>query len=187
MDPKTFVDLLLEVDQLEDFPRAGFLKRAVARPESVAAHCFGMALTSMMLADLIPESDKEKVMRMALLHEMGEVHLTDLPRIAGEYITVEVKENAEHRAAADLLAPLGELGDSYLALFDEFLAGETLEARIVRSADKIQMMAKVLRYELAGYRLVAEFWDYVDNLIDHDLPLAADLFAEIEARRPTNG
>jgi len=175
------LDLILELDVLERLPRMGFLMIGVVDPESVAAHCFGVALTAVLMADAMQEPvDVERVVRMALLHEVGEARITDLPYRTLCYIDPQTKSKAEKAAAHDLLGPISK---EYAALWEEFEAAETLEARIVRAADKVQMMAKVLRYEQEGRGNLADFWRNVEfNENDRDVPLARELFKEIRRR-----
>ncbi len=184
MTATTIVDFALQADRLDMLPRTGWQMRGVARPETVAAHCFGTALWTMLLADETPGVDADKALRMALLHELGETKLSDIPKIAESYLPPGAKDDAERRIAAELLEPLGARGAACLALVVEFQAGATVEAKLVRAADKLHMMMKALRYELDGNRGVAEFWSYEPNFPDYGLPLVRELFAALRARRP---
>jgi len=183
MKIKETLDFLLEADRLEAFPRMGYLMRGVPRPESVAAHVHGTIWVAMMLADAIPGANVERTMRLALLHDLGEVRLTDIPYRGGLHFPPGVKDAAELSVADALLSKLGAAGQRYLDLFREYQAGESLEARIVLAADKLQMILKVVRYEQAGQRGLDDFWNTPENFRDHGLPLVADLFAELVARR----
>jgi putative hydrolase of HD superfamily len=184
MEPKHIVELALQVDRLEALPRLGWAMRGVARPESVAAHVFGTAFWAMLLAELFPQADALKILRMALLHELGETKLGDIPKIAEAYLPANAKDAAERAVAVELLACRDAAGERQLALFDEFQQGETLEARLVRAADKLQMMAKALRYELDGQRGVRGFWRYAPNFPDYGMPEIRALFDELRSRRP---
>lgn len=175
------VDLISELDVLEKLPRMGFLLQGVVHAESVAAHCYGVALTAMLMVDAVAEPvDAQRVLRMALLHEVSEVRITDLPYRALTYIDPPTKSAAETAAAQDLLGPVNE---AYVALWEEFEAAQTLEARIVRAADKIQMMIKVLRYDREGRGNLTGFWCNVEhNENDWGLQLATQLYREIRRR-----
>jgi putative hydrolase of HD superfamily len=183
MKVKETVDFLFEVDRLEAYPRMGYLMRGVPRPESVAAHVFGAVWWAMLLADAIPDADADRTMRLALLHDLGEVRMTDIPYRGGLHFPAGVKEAAERSVADALLAKLGDKGQTYVELFREYQEGTSLEARIVHVADKLQMIAKVARYEQAGQRGLDDFWNTPENFRDHGLPLAAELFAELISRR----
>jgi putative hydrolase of HD superfamily len=175
------VDLILELDVLERLPRMGFLLQGITHPENVAAHCYGVALTAMLMTDALQGPvNALRALRMALLHEVSEARITDLPYRTLGYIDPQTKSAAESRAAQDLLGPID---DAYVSLWEEFEAAETLEARIVRAADKIQMMVKVLRYEREGRGSLADFWlntEYNEN--DWGVGLARNLFEEIRRR-----
>ena len=163
----------------------GFLMEGVTHPESVAAHCFGVALTAMLMADAMETPvETDRVLRMALLHEASEARVTDLPYRTLRYISPKTKSEAERAAARDLLGPTSA---DYVSLWEEFEAAETLEARIVRAADKIQMMVKVLRYEREGRGSLGDFWINTEfNERDRGIPLARALFEEIRRRHEGN-
>jgi 5'-deoxynucleotidase YfbR-like HD superfamily hydrolase len=184
MDAKAIVDLAWEVDRLESIPRMGWQMRGIPRPESVAAHVQGVTFWAMLLADEIEGADPLKAMRMATLHELGELKLGDIPKIAEKYLPAGAKDAAEEKITEEFLALLGAKGAPLMELFREFQQGESLEARIVTAADKLQMMLKVLRYETDGFRGILGFWDYEPNFRDMGLPEARVLFEEIRGRRP---
>lgn len=184
MNIEATIDLMLELDRLEALPRSGFLLRGVRNPESVAAHVYGTTLWAMLIADAIEGADALKAMRMALLHELGESKLTDVPIRGAKYLPKGAKEAGELSITEELLEPLAEQGTAYLGLYREYLAGESLEARIVAVADKVHMMMKVLSYERSGQRGLDEFWEVKKNFEEHGLPFIDDLFAELRARRP---
>jgi putative hydrolase of HD superfamily len=125
------------------------------------------------------------VLIMALLHDLAEVRLTDLPASAVRLIPREVKSQAEAAAMADLLAPLP--GTAHLgALWQEFEDRTSLEGQLVRDADKLEMMVQCLRYEQAGSNGLGEFWQAMDQHLWH-FDLCADLYARLRALRPEKG
>jgi putative hydrolase of HD superfamily len=186
------LDLFLEAATLKRMPRTGWGMRGVPHVESVAEHSFGVAFVSLALAETLqaggaPDGqpgplDREKVLIMALLHDLAEVRLTDLPSTAVRLIPGEVKSRAEATAMADLLAPLptgGHLGE----LWQEFEDSASPEGRLVRDADKLEMMVQCLRYEQAGSRGLDEFWRSMDRRAWH-YPLCAELYGRLRALRP---
>ena len=180
--------LFLEVTTLKRMPRTGWGMRGVPHVESVAEHSFGVAFVSLVLVEALQGEgryaplDREKVLIMALLHDLAEVRLTDLPATAVSLIPERVKSEAEAQALAELLAPLpaaGYLGD----LWQEFEEHLSLEGRLVRDADKLEMMVQCLRYEQAGSRGLDEFWQAMDQRTWH-YPLCARLYEDLRSRRP---
>ena len=185
MDQEGLVDLLLETASLKRLPRSGWLLRGVPHVESVADHSFGVAFVALALADLEGGLDLAKVLAMALLHDLAEVRLTDLPLSAARLIPEPVKSQAEAAALADLLVPLP--GSPRLqALWWEFEDRSSAEGRLVRDADKLEMMVQCLRYEQAGSRGLDEFWRTMDRRQWH-YALSADLYARLRAMRPEPG
>ncbi len=182
------VNLFLETATLKRMPRTGWAIRGVSAVESVAEHSHGVAWLALVLADTLndagaePPLDRERVLIQALLHDLGEVRLTDLPSSATRLIPPEAKSLAEQAAIRGLLTPLPALlRDEYLQLWQEFEDRATPEGRLVRDADKLEMMVQCLRYEMAGQRSLDEFWQATDA---HDwaFDLSSRLYARLRER-----
>lgn len=189
MDHERTIDLLSEIQTLKRLPRSGWLMRGVPHVESVADHSLGVGLVALILADVLTAHgdlaaplDGEKVLTLALLHDLAEVRLTDLPLSAAQLLSAPVKRQAEEQALADLLAPLPGAG-RLAALWAEFEDHTTPEGRLVRDADKLEMMIQCLRYEEAGSRGLDEYWQGMDRYPWH-YTLSAELYAGLRARRP---
>ncbi|MFN2227055.1 MAG: HD domain-containing protein [Anaerolineae bacterium] len=182
------VDLFLETMTLKRMPRTGWGMRGVPHVESVAEHSFGVVFVSVALVEALaagesPQAlDREKVLIMALLHDLAEVRLTDLPSTAVRLVPAQVKSEAEARAMSELLAPLPG-GGALAALWQEFEDNDGPEGRLVRDADKLEMMVQCLHYELAGSRGLDEFWRSMDGRA-WNYPLCAKLYGRLRAMRP---
>ena len=195
MSRDALLGLFLETAGLKRVPRAGWFQRGVAHVESVAEHSFGTAFVAMALADLVNAEtehapgqsslDLEKVLAMALLHDLAEVRLTDLPVSAVKLFPEAAKSRAEARAMADLLAPLPAAG-RWQALWQEFEEQSSPEGRLVRDADKLEMMVQCLRYEQAGSRGLDEYWQAMDGRAWH-YAVAGELYAGLREMRPGGG
>jgi putative hydrolase of HD superfamily len=119
---------------------------------------------------------------MALLHDLAEARLTDLPASATRLIPEEVKSRAEAQALAGMLAPLPGAGELQV-LWQEFEDRTSPEGRLVRDADKLEMMVQCLRYEQAGSRGLDEFWQAIDRLTWH-YAVSAEIYAGLRSLRP---
>jgi putative hydrolase of HD superfamily len=188
MDKDAFVELLLEATTLKWMPRTGWQMRGVPQAESVAEHSFGVAFVALALADAFEDGapartlDLSKILAMALLHDLAEVRLADLPTSATSLISRTVKSEAESSAMEDLLAPL-PAAERWKALWQEFEDRSTPEGRLVRDADKLEMMVQCLRYEQAGSRGLDDYWQNMDGWEWHN-PLCAELYARLRDLRP---
>jgi putative hydrolase of HD superfamily len=182
------LDLFLEAATLKRMPRTGWATRGVSVVESVAEHSYGVAWIVLILVDALndagtePPLDRERVLIQAVLHDLGEVRLTDLPASATRLLDGEIKSRAEQQALQDLLAALPTaLRDEYLARWQEFEDRTTPEGRLVRDADKLEMMVQCLHYEMAGHRGLDDFWQAMDR--NHwTFELSAHLYAALKAR-----
>jgi putative hydrolase of HD superfamily len=195
VDAAAVIDLLDALENLKNLPRTGWRMRGIRDGESIADHCHRMTTTAMILADALVELganlDVERVMRIAILHEIAECRVGDIPFPALAHLPEQAKDAAEASAARELLTPLGELGERYCALWDEFERRETLESRVVRVADKLEMLVQAWEYERAGATNLDNFWQNAWNVRDFDaFPLAGELMDELRrrleaTRRPT--
>ena len=178
--PDQIIDVVAELDTLADLPRTGWLLRGVSAPESLADHSYGVALVAMLMVDALREAgdtvDGERVLRLALLHDAAEARTGDVPMPN----KTEAVSAALHALEAGIVADL--LPASHLVLWREAEAGETLEARVVKAADKIQMMIKVWIYERTRGARLDEFWANPSNFRTMGLPVADALFNAICAR-----
>ncbi len=186
---QTAVQRLIALDPLADLPRTGWLMRGVRPCESIADHSFGVALVTMLLVDgeraRGGSVDGERALRMALVHDAPEAKLGDVP--------MPVKSPALDRALSDVEAALVRalLGDEAAALWSELERAESVEARIVRVADKAHMLLKALVYEQQGRGRLDEFWSNAKTFDARGLAAADALFDAICARakraRPVTG
>ncbi len=136
--------------RLKGLYRQGWLQSGVPaeRCESVAAHTFGVALLALWLVPAhYPHLGLLKVVQMALIHDLGEAFVGDLTPADG--VPAAEKHRREARAVARLLDGLPNAAD-LLALWQEYEAGETPEARLVRQLDRLEMGLQAAGYRGAG-------------------------------------
>jgi putative hydrolase of HD superfamily len=150
---------------LKRLDRTGWVLRGLAPgAESVAAHSYGVAFTAMLLADEVRargvEVDVERVLRIALLHDLAEARTGDMPRTMALYYGAEARHAAERAAFDDMVRSLGGARSAdYGALHADYEARESLEARLVKAADIVDLLAQALAFERAGARELDEFWE----------------------------
>lgn len=176
----TLLDLLLELQNLDRVARSGWALRGVAEAESVTEHSWHVLFLVWALGPRIAGLDVGRAVEIAVVHDLAEVRLGDLPRTASHYLPEGAKRDAERAAIADLLAPLPERARQ---LYSEYEAGETPEARLVKACDKLQLMIKATAYEHWGSGGLGEFWDNPENFPDDGFAPVAELFAELRRRR----
>jgi putative hydrolase of HD superfamily len=157
---------LIELQRLKRLDRTGWTLRGLPNgTESVAAHSFGVSVTAMLLADKFISRgisvDVEKVLRIALLHDWAEVRVGDMPRTATLYFGSDARKQAETAAFSDIVSDVDE--GVYGSLYLDYEQRSSLEARLVKAADVLDLLIQVLALERAGARGLDEFWEVAEQ------------------------
>lgn len=132
---------LNEADRLKSVLRATTLCDG-SRPENSGEHSWHLALYALTLADQAePGVDINRVIRMLLLHDLVEIDVGDVPihsQNGTAHASAETVQ-AEQRAADRIFGLLPpDLATTFRALWDEFEAAETPDARFAKSLDRVQ-------------------------------------------------
>jgi putative hydrolase of HD superfamily len=172
VDANRILECFAELSILSELPRIGWVMAGVTNPESVSDHCYETALFAYVLAKHIDHKfNLEKVLTMALFHELGEARITDLPRRSARYLRA-AKHPAEEAAARDIL---GGLADELAPLQEEFHARQTPEARLVEAAEELQIIFRALLYAKQNRGDLSEYRNDVAKYDSQGFDLAADL------------
>jgi len=187
MDTSTAMQLLLNAHRLKRTPRTGWVMRGVADAESVADHSFGVAFISLILAEMVGQPlDKAKLLTIALLHDLPESVVSDLPTPAAVHFPSGAKREAETEALNELLRRSPCAGQ-WRTWWQEFEDGTSIEGRLVRDADRLDMLIQAHVYEqTTGNRWLEEFWPRSDTL-PFEFATAQALYEELRSlrQRPT--
>lgn len=182
--PRDFTERVLALFQiihpLDRIPRAGYVLRGVPEPESVAAHSHFVALLALLFVEQFPGVyNRDRLLAMALVHDLAESRLMDIPMPYADAYLKDAKQKAEQAITEDLLRGLpGNLAE----LHAEFDAASTPEARLLRGLDKAQMMIKVACYEREHRGCLDEFWVNPKNFADFGIEAVSELFDAICSR-----
>lgn len=130
---RTCIDFLHTVEKLKCRTRHSFTTNG--RQESVADHTCRLALMALLCADNYPELDMNRVIRMCLVHDLGEAVTGDIP----SFEKTDADERTEREAIADLLGALPEPTRSdWQALFAEMEARTTPGAKLWKALDNME-------------------------------------------------
>ena len=137
MEPKEFLAFLARLEKLKCNTRHSWTSSG--RHESVAEHSWRLAMLALLLRDALPEVDMDKVLRMCLIHDVGEAVTGDIP----SFQKTDSNEETERQAIAELLSPLPDgLRGELTALFTEMDALATPEARVYKALDKLEVVVQ---------------------------------------------
>ncbi|MBA2339678.1 MAG: HD family hydrolase [Pyrinomonadaceae bacterium] len=176
---------LLELQRLKRLDRTGWtLRGQMPGAETVAAHSYGVVVTAMLLADEVArrgvDVNVERVLRLAVLHDWAEARTGDLPRAVLHYYGADTRRAAEEHAFSDIIEPLGAAqAEKLSSLHEEYENRATLEARLVKAADVIDLLMQALMFERAGARGLDEFWENATALDFKRDGAAGEIVSEI--------
>lgn len=133
MDARALIDALTVAERLKDTMRHCYTKNG--RHESVAEHCWMMTLAAFWMKDEFPEADMDRVLKMCLIHDLGEAFTGDVPA----FEKTASNEQEEKRLLYGWVASLpGDIAKEMLSLYDEMEKRETLEAKIYKAVDGLE-------------------------------------------------
>ena len=133
MDLNQYMEILHLAERLKNNTRHSWTSEG--RHESVAEHSFRLALMAFFMKDRFPEADMDKVIRMCLLHDMGEAFTGDIPTFEKTDADTEKEEKVLEQWVQTLPEPFREeLGE----LYHEMEAMQSQEARICKALDKME-------------------------------------------------
>ena len=126
---------LRTAERLKSTPRSGWT--TAGEKESVAAHTWRLSLMAAVFSDRFPEVDLARLLKMCLIHDLGEALHGDVP---APLQTMEAKKAAREREdLQEVLAPLPErLRRELTELWDEYEAAQTPEAQLAKGLDKLE-------------------------------------------------
>ncbi len=137
---------LFEIGHLKRIARSGWWVAGVRDPESVAEHSFRCAWIGYFLA-LAERVDPARVVLMCLAHDVHEARINDQHKVGQAYLD---PKPVETRVFADQVAGL-TARDDLAAIHAEYRAGDTLEARVARDADRLECAFQALEYVEEGH------------------------------------
>ena len=126
---------LRDAERLKTVTRSGWTSEG--QRESVAEHTWRLCLMAMLLYGGAPDVDLARLLRMCLVHDLGEALGGDVP--APEQQAASPKAGQERADLLRLTAPLpAPLREEIVELWDEYEAAATLEARLAKGLDKLE-------------------------------------------------
>ncbi|HJS47127.1 MAG TPA: HD domain-containing protein [Gemmatimonadales bacterium] len=132
------LEFLRAAERLKVVTRSGFT--SAGEPESVAEHTWRLALMALLVAPEIPGVDFARLVKICLVHDLGEAIGGDIPAPEQARRGEDGgKAAAERRDLVRLVGPLpAPLREEVTALWDEYDAARTPEARLAKALDRLE-------------------------------------------------
>ena len=133
MEPRTLLNVLTTAERLKDTTRHCYTTKG--RHESVAEHSWMLTLMTFFLRDEFPGADMDKVMKMCVIHDLGECFTGDIPTFDKTAANEQTEEALLNNWVNSLPQPYR---DEMAALYAEMNARQTLEAKIYKALDNLE-------------------------------------------------
>ena len=134
-DIEGVLTFLRAAERLKTVLRSGWTSEG--QQESVAEHTWRLCLMAMMLYGQAPGIDLARLLKMCLIHDLGEAIGGDVPAPAQQ--VGESKAGGERRDLLQLIDPLPPaLRQDIVELWDEYEGAASPEAKIAKGLDKLE-------------------------------------------------
>jgi putative hydrolase of HD superfamily len=135
MKARELLEALQIAERLKDATRHCYTKNG--RHESVAEHSWMMTLMAYFMKDEFPEVDMDKVIRMCIIHDLGECFTGDIPT----FDKTKVHEENEEKLLYSWVRTLPEnYANEMIALYEEMAGRKTIESKIYKAIDGLEAL-----------------------------------------------
>ena len=137
MEARKLLEVLSVAERLKDTTRHCYTTKG--RRESVAEHSWMMTLMAFFMRDEFPKVDMDKVIRMCIIHDLGECFTGDIPTFEKTAANEDTEENL-------LNSWVDSLPENYAKemreLYKEMVERNTLEAKIYKAIDGLEALVQ---------------------------------------------
>lgn len=181
-DALALLHFIRDAEKLKNVYRSAWTSGG--QPESTAAHTWRLCLMVVVLEPHLPEVDIGKLLKMCIIHDLGEAISGDIPAIYQSSSTPKAEQ--ERKDLLTLLQPLPTATQhTILALWDDYEKAASPEARVAKALDKLETL---LQHNQGAN---PPDFDYIFNLdygkrFTDAVPLAALLRATVDEETRQN-
>ena len=177
-----YLDFFKTVGKSKRLLRTGLVREKVKNPESIAEHSFRVGVLAMVLADRLGVN-KEKLIKMSLIHDLGETFTGDIVWTRGELVDIKIRENKEKEELKGLVRLFSDIedGEEFVDIFEEMIQSSTKDAKIFWQIDKLETVLQAFEYEEEQGIIIEEFFLNADLFIKDKI--LREIFEEILKER----
>lgn len=135
MNSRELLNALSVAERLKDTTRHCYTSKG--RHESVAEHSWMMTLMAFFMRDEFPDVDMDKVIRMCIIHDLGECFTGDIPTFDKKQVHEDIEENLLFNWIDTLPSYYAE---EMKALYNEMTERKTVEAKIYKAIDSLEAL-----------------------------------------------
>jgi 5'-deoxynucleotidase YfbR-like HD superfamily hydrolase len=177
---QNIIKLIKEIGKIKNVKRAGWVREGIKNPESVADHSYRVAVMAMIFGKDL-NVNQDKLIKMALVHDLGEGSIGDLISQRGIKIDTKLRD-AKDAKEAEAVRRVFSDNEALYGLQKEFLKVESNEAKILKQLDRLEMAVQALEYEEKTGKDLTEFFDNATMRIENEY--LKKLLNEVKSSRP---
>ena len=137
MKPEELMGIMPLLEKMKCNLRHSYLSSG--RAESVAEHSWRMAVMAMLIKDEFPGMDMERVIKLCLIHDLGEAVTGDV----ASFLKTDDHRKNEAAALEDILSGLpSDVAEEFAAMFAELEERQTPEARLCKALDRLEAVVQ---------------------------------------------
>jgi len=140
---KRDLEFLFEIASLRNMQR-GWVQHLGINCASVLEHTLRVIWLALIIARREKVTNEEKIIKMAMIHDIAESRTSDLSYVQKVYVKTDDKS-----AAKDIFSKTS-LSDFYKSHFEEYEARKSIEAKIVKDADNLDIDLELKEIEEQG-------------------------------------
>jgi len=153
----SLVEYFQTAGKLKEVVRTGWTRYPINNPESVADHSFRTAIMAMTLAPYF-DINANKVIKMALIHDIADSIMGDIVTDAGSYDLPNLKQKEiDEVSTGEKIFDIINAADNK-AILTEFINQESPEAKFVSQLDKLEMAMQAREYEIRDNVNLSDFF-----------------------------
>ncbi|CAM6127751.1 unnamed protein product [Calypogeia fissa] len=177
------IQFLTLCQRLKTTKRTGWVNHGLKESESIADHMYRMAIMALVLSDGVPGVNKDRCVKMAVVHDLAEAIVGDITPSDG--VPKEEKSRMEREAMDQMCSMLGngDAAQEMKELWQEYENNATPEAKLVKDFDKVEMILQAQEYEQQQGKHLEDFFRTTRGKFQTDVGKA--LAAEVVRRRPS--
>lgn len=177
---KKEVNLIKDIGRIKKVKRAGWVREGINEAESVADHSFRVAVMAMVFGEQLGVNTN-KLIRMALVHDIAEGFTGDKIVERGTNIDNQSREQKDREEIETLRKIFADIPDA-----DELINLQadqnSMEARILKQLERLEMAIQALEYEEAYGKDLSEFFENAAHHINH--PYLREILDSVLSLRP---
>lgn len=140
------IDLLYEIGTLKNIQR-GWRQHLGIDVANVLEHSFRVMMIALVIARMEKTKNEEKIMKMVLVHDLAETRTSDLSYVQKVYVKAEEERATKEMFDKTILQDLEE------KILKEYEERKTIESKIVKDADNLDVDFELKEFETRGHKL----------------------------------